>query len=288
MVASPETISQVVSNYQRAADANRHVSTRQGNVICLSPSAADEVMITADLHGNRLNFRRLLHIADLEAKPRRHLIMQEVCHGGPTYPRGGGCMSHLLLEDMAHCKTAHPEQFHFILGNHELAELTDFPISKSNRLLNLMFRRGLEEMYAADAPRVRDAMSEFLRSCPLAVRMSNGIFISHSAPKLTEGDNFDVTIFDRPLRENDWQAHGAVFRLLWGRDYRAENAEAFSRLVNADLLIHGHEPCPNGFCVPNDRQIILDCCSQRACYLILPTQEKLTHQQIVANVLRLN
>jgi hypothetical protein len=44
-------------------------------------------------------------------------------------------MSHRMLEDVARLKVRYPDRFHFILSNHELAELTEFPIMKSRKLL---------------------------------------------------------------------------------------------------------------------------------------------------------
>jgi hypothetical protein len=131
MPATLDLASDVIDLCNQAAAANRSCAARQGNVIVLTAGNADDLMIVADLHGNRLNFEKLLAIADLDGHPRRHLIMQEVCHGGPEYPGSdGGCMSHLLLEDCARLKTEFPDRFHFLLSNHELAELGDFPISK--------------------------------------------------------------------------------------------------------------------------------------------------------------
>src|SRR5438874_10995231 len=167
MSASSEAVVAVLEQCRRAAAASRACAARQGNVICLTPDNATDVMIVADLHGNRLNFEKLLAIADLAGHPRRHLIMQEVCHGGPEYPgEVGGCMSHLLLEDCIRLKTEFPERFHFLLSNHELAELGDFPICKSRRMLNLVFRCGINEIYGAAAGEVRAAYLEFLASCP--------------------------------------------------------------------------------------------------------------------------
>ena len=141
MPVTPDCVREVLDVCGQAAEANRSCPARRGNVVALSPDNAEDVMIVADLHGNRLNFEKLLRIADLDDNPRRHLVMQEVCHGGPEYPgEGGGCMSHLLLEDCIRLKTEYPERFHFLLSNHELAELGDFPICKSRKMLNLMFR----------------------------------------------------------------------------------------------------------------------------------------------------
>src|SRR5437764_121168 len=183
MPAAPEIAAAAIAQCHASAAANRACAALRGNVICLTAENAADVMIVADLHGNRLNFRQLLAVADMANQPRRHLVMQEVCHGGPEYPgETGGCMSHLLLEDCIRLKTEYPERFHFLLSNHELAELGDFPICKSRRMLNLLFRCGINEFYGTAGPQVREAYLQFLASCPLAVRLSSGVFISHSCP----------------------------------------------------------------------------------------------------------
>jgi hypothetical protein len=52
------------------------------------------------------------------------------------------------------------------------------------------------------------------------------------------------------------------------------------------VLIHGHEPCPDGYRAPNGRQIILDCCGRPACYAILSPGEKLTQAHVVERIER--
>lgn len=284
MVAPRERIDAVIAVLREAAEANRRDSSRQGNVVQLDESNADDVLIAADLHGNRVNFDQLVRRSDLDNQPRRHLVMQEVCHGGPTYPEAGGCMSHLLLEDVAALKIAYPDRFHFILSNHELAELTDFPIMKASRMLNLVFRSGMQELYGDSTEQVRQAYLNFLRTCPLAVRLASRVFICHSAPEHLISEPFDVSLFERPLAPLDFEPRGSVFRLVWGRDFSAENAEIFADLVDADVLIHGHEPSPEGFQVPNARQIILDCCGQQACYLIAPASGAITQAELVERI----
>lgn len=287
MVATFDYIEGVISNFRRAAQANENTPSRLGNVVVLTPEVADDVMITADLHGHRRNFNSIRKIADLERNRRRHLILQEVCHGGPTYPGNGGCMSHGMLEDVSKLKANYPDRVHFLLSNHELAELTDYPILKAKKMLNLMFRLGLQEMYGAASEKVREAYNEFIRTCPLAVRLPGGVFVCHSLPERSDSRTFDRTIFDRPLEAPDLLEHGDVFDLVWGRDYRIENARAFARLVAANVLVHGHEPCPEGYSVPNEMQIILDCCGEPGCYLTVPMNETFNHAQLVARIQRL-
>lgn len=287
MVAKPEYIETIITTIRQATEANENTPGREGNVITITREMADDVMITADLHGHRKNFNNIKKLADLDRRPRRHLILQEVCHGGPTYPSNGGCMSHGMLEDVAKLKVGNPDRVHFLLSNHELAELTDYPIIKGKKMLNLLFRLGIQEMYGAAAERVRDAYNEFIRSCPLAVRLPGDVFVCHSLPERCDQRSFDRSVLVRRWEPADLIEHGSVFDLVWGRDYRAENARAFSKAVGAKVLIHGHEPCPQGYSTPNDMQIILDCCSDPACYLTIPTDRELGHAELVSRIERL-
>ena len=283
MPVTRELASATIQLCQQAAQASLEHSNRRGNVVVLTPENATDVIVAADLHGNRLNFARLCEVADLEHNPRRHLVMQEVCHGGPAYP-DGGCMSHLLLEDVARLSERWPERFHFLLSNHELAELVDYPISKGRKMLNVTFRCGIQEMYGDYADEVREAYQTYIASSPLAVRIDQGLFISHSLPERVAEEGFDASIFERPLTREDRISTGPLFQLVWGRDYRLSNADAFAKLVDARLLIHGHDPCPEGCRTPNNRQVILDCCGQRGAYLHLPVGEKLTQKEVLACV----
>ena len=143
MVASNQYIEEIIAMFARATEANLHTPTREGNVMVITEESADEVMITGDLHGHRRNFNLIKKIAALDKHPKRHLVLQEVCHGGPLYIQNSGCMSHTVLEDVAILKNKFPDRVHFILGNHELAELTDFPIQKNKQLLNHAFQAGI-------------------------------------------------------------------------------------------------------------------------------------------------
>jgi hypothetical protein len=269
--------------------ANRGTRGRKGALVTLSSEDGDDIVISTDIHGQRLNFEQLVEIADLANNPRRHLLMQEVCHGGPTYPDGRGCMSHLVLEDVIRLKTEFPDRFHFILSNHELAEVMDFPIAKGNRMLNLQFRCGIEQMYGELAEEVRHRYVDFLLSCPRAVRLENGVFISHSAPEGVDRDGFDTEILNRNrLSADDMKPGGAAFQLVWGRDFRPRNAQVFAELVDAEILIHGHEPCKDGFHVPNNQQIILDCCGPNPVYVIIPIADAITHRDVVERIQSLN
>jgi hypothetical protein len=287
MVASIEYIENTITVFQQAAEVNRRTAGREGNVVTLGPESAEDVLITGDLHGHRRNFNLIKKKAALDSHPRRHLVLQEVCHGGPTYPQNGGCMSHTVLEDVARLKVKYPDRVHFILGNHELAELTDYPIQKNKQMLNLLFRLGLQQMYGPATDKVRESYFPFLRSCPLAVRLPGGVFVTHSVPENVDTRGFDGSIFKRPLDNGEFYDRSGVFQLVWGRDYRQENAAAFAKLVGAKVLINGHEPCPTGSNSPNELQIILDCSAEAAACVLLPIDREFTRDEIVERIEKL-
>jgi len=286
MIATFEYIEQVITTCRRAARANEETPVRRGNLIVLTAEDGADVMITGDIHGNRRNFNLIRRVAALDKNPKRHLILQEVCHGGPTYPANAGCMSHTVLEDVAKLKVQFPDRVHFILGNHELAEVTDYPIQKNKQMLNLLFRLGIQHVYGSAADRVRESYLTFIKSCPLGIRLPGDVLVTHSLPEDVDRQGFDVTVFHRPLDMVEFLEHKSVFRLVWGRDYRQENAAAFARLMQAGVLIHGHEPCPQGFSTPNEFQLILDCSSDKAAYVILPLNRETpwTLEELVAHV----
>jgi hypothetical protein len=284
MVATVEYIEKIISTFEAATEANWATAGREGSTVLLDPELASEVMITGDLHGNRRSFNLIRRVADLDKHPKRHLILQEVCHGGPTYPANGGCMSHTMLEEIAKLKVQYRDRVHFLLGNHELSEITDYPIQKNKQMLNLLFRLGMQQMYGSAADKVREAFVPFIQSSPLAVRLPGKVFISHSIPEKADVRRFDRSVLSRSLDPLEFFQQNAVFDLVWGRDYRQENADAFAQTVDAEVLITGHEPCQQGFATPNTRQIILDCCSEKACYAILPIDQKPVQDDIVKRI----
>ena len=70
----------------------------------------------------------------------------------------------------------------------------------------------------------------------MAVRLPGGIFISHSIPENVEDGDFDKTIFAREIRSLELYERSSIFALVWGRDYRSDNARAFAEMVSATSL----------------------------------------------------
>jgi len=267
---------------EQATAAFLNTPGRRGRIIALS--AASDVLVVGDMHGNVENFRRAMQHAALATHPHRHLVFQELVHGPHQYPIGGD-KSHQLVDLLAALKVQHPHQVHMLLGNHELSQWTGQWIAKADAELNDLFRLGVSSAYGAAADSIYNAYERLFAALPLAVRTPNRVFLSHSLPSAQRLDSFDVAVLEQfPTPPNALQPGGSVHALVWGRDTRDATAAAFLKMVDADLLITGHIPCPNGFSVPNHRQLILDSMGTPSSFCLFPSDRRITHTELVACV----
>jgi hypothetical protein len=266
----------LLNTVKRAAQLFRATPGRQGMVVQLG-ATSDDVLVAGDLHGNLAHFQSLLDRARLDRNPRRHLVLQELIHGDARYPNGG-CKSHQLVDLVAALKCQFPDRVHLILGNHELSEVVKRPILKAGVSTGELFRQGIDVAYGAHSAQVQNAYLELFESLPLGVRTANRVFMSHSFPESDDLDNgFDVSILQsQSVTEIRGNNGTSLHDLLWGRDGTDHTAQRFAQLVDADLLITGHMPCPNGFHTPNSRQLILDSSRYPACYCLLPNLNPVT------------
>lgn len=276
------TIDLRLQTLRKAIAAFRATPGRRGRVVALQD--ADDVLVAGDMHGQVENFRRLLLLADLARHPRRHLVVQELIHGPFAYPTGGD-KSHQLLDLVCALKCQFPRQVHFLIGNHELSQLTDRPISKNDIDLNELFVQGARAAYGARGDEVYAAYRELFAVLPAALRTANRAFLSHSLPTANRMDEFDLAALEaEPTREADLRPGGALFALVWGRDVRPENAAAFLQKVEADILITGHVPCEAGYDFPSPRHVILDSQGASAGVCLLPAGRPVTPEELAGCV----
>jgi hypothetical protein len=272
----------LVNTLRQAALAFRQTPGRVGRIVRLA--AAAEVMVGGDMHGSVENFRLLLKRADLATHPQRHLVLQEVVHGPFRYPQGGD-KSHQLLDLIAALKCQYPERVHFLLGNHELAQWQGHRIAKGLDNQNDLFTLGVENAYADWAPQVIEAYNALFAAIDLAVVTANRVWISHSLPSSRRLATFDPAALEHDQsRAEDMELGGAIHALVWGRDVSEANAAAFLARVDADLLITGHIPCPEGYDTPNSRQLILDAMTTPACCCLFPTDRPVTLADLIAGI----
>ncbi|MGH9677443.1 MAG: metallophosphoesterase [Candidatus Acidiferrum sp.] len=266
----------------RAIAAFRATPGRRGRIIELT--GATEILATGDLHGNIENFRLILKTADLSNHPARHLVLQELIHGPHRYP-GGGDKSHQLVDLLAALKCQFPNQVHFLLGNHELAQLTDRKVGKEEDDLNERFREGVTEAYFSAGRDIYDLYCRLFAIVPLALRTPNRVLLTHSLPSISAMERFDPKVLEREASEPaDLLPLGSVYSVVWGRDAREAAARAFLARMDADWLITGHIPCDRGFDVPNTRQLVLDCVKSPACYCLFTAAQSLTQSTLVDSV----
>ena len=98
----PQAIIDLLNN---GVEANLSDRFRQGNLVYLPADAY--LIATGDIHGHRRNFERIASFADLTNHPDRHVILQEVIHGGPEDAEGG-CLSYKLLFEIVRYKLSFP------------------------------------------------------------------------------------------------------------------------------------------------------------------------------------
>jgi hypothetical protein len=259
---------------RRALLAFRDTPGRRGRVVHLQD--IDDLLVGGDMHGNLENFRRLLQRADLAHQPRRHLVLQEVVHGPFRYPSGGD-KSHQLLDLICALKCQFPHQVHFLVGNHELAQATNRAILKNDNDLNGLFLDGVRTAYGNRADEVYSLYLELFALAPLALRSPGRVYVSHSLPSGGQLPGFDPAALEQqPTPPAELAPGGSVYSLVWGRDVREENVQAFLARVDSDVLITGHIPCEKGFERPSPRHVIVDSQGSPAACCLVPAARPVT------------
>ena len=275
----------LLKTLQQAADAVRATPGRRGHWIDLQDAA--EVLVAGDLHGNVGNFRRILEVAQLARQPRRHLVLEELVHGPHRYPAGGD-KSHQLVDLFAALKCQFPARVHYLLGNHELSQWTARAIAKSDTDYNVIFREGIGTAYGAHAAAVYQAYFKIFEALPVAIRTPNRVLLSHSLPFASKRDAVTLAALQRDSWEPaDLLPGGAAHALVWGRDTSLENTAAYLEKLDADWLITGHIPCPEGFATPNEKQLIVDALGTPACCCLFSAERVVTYAELVAGVVTL-
>ena len=191
----------VIETLETATEENRLSSLRQFQVVNLPDEG--EVWIAGDMHDHRRNFEKFVRLADLGAHPDRHLVLQELIHGD-RYDANGAESSWHMLYQAAELKCDFPSQVHFLLANHDLAQIFGEGIMKAGLSVCEAFTAGVREEFAQDTHTVEFAIKDFLLSFPLAVRAPNGVFCCHSLPTDSQIETFDYTVFNRELTGKDY------------------------------------------------------------------------------------
>jgi len=277
----PSSAEQVVETFQTATEENQLSVLRDQQLVTLPEEG--EVWMTGDIHDHRRNFDRLIRAADLGANPQRHLVLHELIHGD-RFDSNGADGSWELLYRAAELKCDFPGQVHFLLANHDLAQIHGEGIMKAGMSVCEAFNAGLKRDFVADAAKVNVALTEFLLSLPLAIRTYNGLFFCHSMPTDDQTPNFDYTVFTRPLTGPDYRRRtGPVYQLIWGRHMSPATVDLFADSVGAKLIVTGHQPQDMGYATNGERHLIIASDHNQGVFLPLSLSEEYANSEALVD-----
>ena len=251
-----------------AAVHQRAHPDRHGKSLALTDAA--DVVVAGDLHGNIANCKAVLAYADLDAHPRRHLVLQEFVHSKFRYDDGADA-SHRLLDLVAILKCKYPQRLHLLMGNHELSEWTGREIGKNGESLNGLFVEGVRRAHGAGADDVLDAYDDLFASMLLAVRTPSRVLLTHSIPAASRLDDWDESVLaEARWSEAELDGRASLYHLVWDRQVSAADSDAFAQRMDADLLVTGHIAQPEGYRIANGRHLIVDCVDRPAGFVHFP------------------
>lgn len=277
----PQTIIDLLNKAGQACNTDRF---RRANLIHLP--AEGNLIITGDIHGHRRNFERIVTFSDLANNPDRHVVLQEIIHGGPQDSEGG-CLSYKLLFDVARYKFNFPDQVHIIMGNHDTTFINDSQVMKNGKEMNQPMNLALDREFPQASADIKLAIRQFLLSQPLAVRCDNRIWLSHSLPGNLYVKKFDKQILHRPLEISDCEKPGSSYLLTWGRRHSQDTLDKMAELFDVDTFILGHQPQPQGWSRAGNNLIILASNHNHGCLLPINLTESYTIEQLIDSIVPL-
>ena len=274
----------IIDLLKKAVEANNSDSFRRGNLIHLPANGS--LIITGDIHGHRRNFEKIMTFADLDNNPDRHIILQEIIHGGPEDPQGD-CLSYKLLFDVARYKCSFPDRIHIIMGNHDTAFIVNSEIMKDGKEMNRSMCSALRREFQQASTEVELAIRQFLFSQPLAVRCDNRIWMSHSLPGDRFADKFDRQFFDRKLEINDCKKPGPAYLLTWGRRHSQSMLDKMAKLFDVDIFVLGHQAQQQGWNRAGKNLIIIASDHNHGCLLPINLAKSYTVEQLIDSIVPL-
>jgi hypothetical protein len=243
-VASP-----VADIFRQAAQLNREDPQRKGNLVEID--SGRPVIVSGDIHGHRPNLVKIIDHANLPAHPEVVLVLQEIVHGRPDAGSGRDRSVELLMR-CARLKISHPRNVLFLMGNHDIAQLTGNEITKDGQGVCKAFVEGVNHAFGADAPEVLPAIDEFLNSLPLAIRCASAM-LAHSLPSPARMKAFSMDILSKTgYGPEDFKRGGAVYEWTWGRGQTPEQLDSLAADLGVGFFVLGHRHCSEGYeLIPN-------------------------------------
>ena len=267
------------------SSANFSDKFRTGNIVHIPDGA--ELIATGDIHGHKRNFKRIVSYADLENHPDRHLLLQEIIHGGPE-DAYGGCLSYKLLFEAVELKVKFPDRVHFCLSNHDTVFITDGMVIKNGKEMNTALKSAIDREFQCNSADVKKAMAKFFLSEPLAVKCPNRIWLSHSLPADKFVESFDINIFQKNLTIEDTAKPRSAYLLTWGRHHSQQTLDAMAKLLDADIFILGHQRQETGFSQQGNNLIVIASDHNHGCLLPIKVSQPYNIEQLIGSIVPLS
>jgi hypothetical protein len=242
-----------------------------------------QVVMTGDLHGHRRNFEKLQRFCDLERYAPRHVVLHEIIHEDVPSLTGSDNSYEVLLA-AAQWKIDFPDQVHFLLSNHELAQLNRNEISKNGRIVTQAFEETVRASYGLRGAAVVNAINDLIRSYPLAGRTPNRVFLAHSLPSPRDLPAFDEQVFTRWPTPEDLADGGSAHALVWGRHQTATTVDKLREILDVDYFVCGHQPQEMGYEVLHDRLIVLASEHNHGVFLTFDLSKPITLESLTRNI----
>jgi predicted phosphodiesterase len=277
----PQTIIDLLN---RGIQANHLDKFRRGNLVHLP--AKGSLIVSGDIHGHRRNLERIITYSDLTRHADRHVILQEIIHGGPE-DDAGGCLSYQLLFKAVQWKIEFPDRIHIVMGNHDTAFIIGGEVMKNGKEMNRAMAAALEREFGPASADVKLAIRQFLFSQPLAARSANRIWMSHSLPGDRFVAQFDSGIFERELRADDCERPGSAYVLTWGRRHNQATLDQLAKRLDVDTFLLGHQPQPDGWRRAGHNLIILACDHNHGHILPVDLEKTCTMDELIQSLVPL-
>jgi hypothetical protein len=272
----------VIETFSCASEENQVSPLREGQVVELP--AEGEVWLAGDIHDHRRNFEKFIRAADLANHPKRHIVFQELIHGD-HYDAEGCEDSWQMLHAAASLKCDYAHQVHFLMANHDLAQIHGEGIMKAGLSVCEAFNKGVKRDFKEQRGPVQAAITEFLLSLPLAIKCPNGLFFCHSLPAEEQLATFDYGVFDRPITGDDLKRRtGAVYQLIWGRKTSATGADFFCERVGCKIVVTGHQPQEGGYLTNGGHHLIIASEHNQGVFLTANLTEEYDMDKLVAGL----
>ncbi len=234
---------------------------------CVDIPARGRLLASGDLHDNPVHFEAVQRMAGLAQSPDRHATVHELIHGERLI--NGADLSHRMVLRVAEWVLQYPLQVHPLLANHELSQLTGRGVSKGAGDSVKLFNAGLDFVYADAADEVHEAVNEFFRAMPLALRVEGRLLCAHALPSPATMRLFEPGVLLRSLTPDDLvPPRGAAYLMTWGREWSPEIAETLAAAWGVEYFVLGHQFVENGIERVGQRIIVLNTDHQHG--MVLP------------------